>query len=72
VVEEYPSTEVATTDSSLCTPDREVFVATTEAGTSENQVDRYLDDISDDKVTADTRVNETTDAKNAWRIRNQK
>jgi hypothetical protein len=63
---------VATTDSGLRTPDHEVFVATTEANTSENQVDRYLDDISDDGVPADTPVNETTDAKNAWRIRNQK
>jgi hypothetical protein len=36
--EEYAPTEVATTDSDLCTPDREVFMATTEVGTSEAPV----------------------------------
>jgi hypothetical protein len=40
VAEEYSSTEVATTDSVLCMPDREVFVATAEAKTMEARPDR--------------------------------
>lgn len=72
IAEEYATTEVATTDYRLHTPYREVFVATTEASTSENLVDRYLNDISDDEVTADSPADETTNAKNAQRTRNQK
>ena len=34
--DEHTPTEVATTDSSLCTPDREVFMTATDVGTSEN------------------------------------
>jgi hypothetical protein len=63
---------VATTDSSLRTPDREVFIAAGDAGTSENQPDRYLDDISDDKESANTPPYETTEDKNARRDRNMK
>jgi hypothetical protein len=43
--DEQTPTEVVTTDSSLCTPDREVFMAAGDAETSENRPDRYLDDI---------------------------
>jgi hypothetical protein len=72
IAEEYSPTEVATTDSSLCTSDCVVFVATVEVGTSEARVDRYLDDILDDEVTIDTPADETIEAKNAWRIHNHK
>jgi hypothetical protein len=43
--DEHTPTEVATTNSSLCTPDHEVFMAVGDAGTSEERPDRYLDDI---------------------------
>jgi hypothetical protein len=45
---------VATTDSSLRTLDREVFMAAGDAGISENRSDLYLDDISDDEESANT------------------
>ena len=38
--DKHTPTEVATTDSSLCTPDREVFMTATDVGTSENRPDR--------------------------------
>jgi hypothetical protein len=63
--EGYSPTEVATTNSGLCTPDREIFVATTEAETSEARPDRYLDDISDDEESANAPPNKTTKAKNS-------
>jgi hypothetical protein len=47
--DEHMPTEVATTDFGLCTPDRDVFMATGEAGTSEARPDRYLDDILADE-----------------------
>jgi hypothetical protein len=50
--EEYSLTEVAATNSGRCTSDRKVFVATTEAGTSEARVDQYPEDISDDEESA--------------------
>jgi hypothetical protein len=46
--DEHTPTEVATSDSGLCTPDRAVFMANGEAGTSENRLDQYLEDISED------------------------
>jgi hypothetical protein len=55
-------TEVATTDSRLCTPVREVFMAAGDARTSENRSDRYLNDISEDELSANappTRVPKT-------------
>jgi hypothetical protein len=63
---------VATTDYGLCTPDREVFVATTEAGTSEARPHPYLEDISEDEESANALTNETTEAKNVWRNQNKK
>jgi hypothetical protein len=45
--EDHTSTEVVTTDSGLCTPDRQVFMAASDAGPSETRPDRYLDDISE-------------------------
>jgi hypothetical protein len=63
---------VATTDSGLCTLDPEVFMAAGDVGTSEDRPDRYLDDISEDKLSANAPPNETTDDKNAWRDCNRK
>jgi hypothetical protein len=70
--DEHTPTEVETTDSGLCTPDRKVFMATGEAGTSENRVDRYLEDISEDEESANAPTDETTDAKNARREYNRR
>jgi hypothetical protein len=69
--EEHTPTKVATTDFGLYTPDCEVFMATREAGTSDNRVDRYLEDISEDEESANAPTDET-DAKNARRERNRK
>jgi hypothetical protein len=69
--EEHTPTEVATTDSSLCTPDREVFMAAGDVGTSESRPDRYLDDISRDEVSANVPLDETTDDKNGRHDRNR-
>jgi hypothetical protein len=65
-IEEHTSTEVATTDSGLGTPDRQVFMAAGETpGPSRTRPDRYLDDISEDKLSANAPADETTDDKNA-------
>jgi hypothetical protein len=56
--DEHTPTKVATTDSSLHTLDREVFMAVGDAGTSENRPDRYLDNISDDEESANAPPNE--------------
>jgi hypothetical protein len=51
--EEYTPTEVASSDSSLGNPDRQVFmVAGDTPGTSGAAQDRYLEDISADKLSA--------------------
>jgi hypothetical protein len=63
--DEHTPTNVITTDSSLYTPYCEVVIAAGDAETSENRPDRYLDDISDDEVSANTPPDETTDDKNA-------
>jgi hypothetical protein len=62
--EEHTPTEVATTDSGLGTPDRQVFMAVGETpGPSGTRPDHYFEDVSAD---------ETTDDKNARRERNRK
>jgi hypothetical protein len=65
---DHTRTQAVTIDPGLRTPDREVFVAVAKADTSESRVDRYLDDISDDEVSANAPTDDTTDAKNARRI----
>jgi hypothetical protein len=70
--EEYSPTEVATTDSELCTPDCKVFMAIGKAVTSEARPNRYLDDISEDKASANAPVDDSIKAKNAQRNRNRK
>jgi hypothetical protein len=71
--EEHTPTEVATTDSSLGSPDRQVFMTTNEMqGPSGTRPDRYLEDISANELSANAPANETSDDKNARRERNRK
>jgi hypothetical protein len=71
--EEHTPTEVATTDSSLGSPDRQVFMTTNETpGPSGTRPDRYLEDISVDELSANAPADETNDNKNARRERNRK
>jgi hypothetical protein len=64
--EEHTPTEVATTDSSLGSPDRQVFMTTNETpGPSGTQPDRFLEDISADELSANAPTDETNDDKNA-------
>jgi hypothetical protein len=51
---------VVTSDSSIGSPDRQVFMATNETpGPSGTQPDRYLEDISADELSANAPVDET-------------
>jgi hypothetical protein len=71
--EEHTPIEVATSDSSLGSPDRQVFMAAGETpGPSGTRPDRYLEDISTDELYANAPTNETDDNKNARRERNRK
>jgi hypothetical protein len=71
--EEHTPTEVATTDSSLGTPDHQVFMAAGETPEpSGTRPDRYFEDISTDELSANAPADETTDNKNARRERNRK
>jgi hypothetical protein len=64
--EEHTPTEVATTDSSLDTPDRQVFMAAGETpGPSGTRPDRYFEDISADELSSNAPADETNDDKNA-------
>jgi hypothetical protein len=64
---------VATSDSSLGSPDRQVFMTTNEMlGPSGTQPDRYLEDISVDELSANAPADETDDNKNARRERNRR
>jgi hypothetical protein len=59
-------TEVATSDSGLGTPDRQVFMAAGETpGPSGTRPDRYLEDISGDELSTNAPADETNDNKNA-------
>jgi hypothetical protein len=63
---------VATSDSSLDTLDRQVFMAAGETpGPSGTRPDRYLEDISADELSANAPADETDDNKNARRERNR-
>jgi hypothetical protein len=57
---EHTPTEVATSDSSLGSPDRQVFMTTNEMpGPLSTVPDQYLEDISADKLSADAPADET-------------
>jgi hypothetical protein len=71
--EEHTPTEVATSDSSLDSPDRQVFMTTNETpGPSGTLPDRYLEDISADELSANAPADETDANRDARRERNRK
>jgi hypothetical protein len=71
--EEYTPTEVATSDSNLGSPDRQVFMTTNEMpGPSGIVPDRYLEDISADELSANAPADETDANKDARREHNRK
>jgi hypothetical protein len=64
---------VATSDSSLGSPDRQVFMTTNEtSGPSGTVPDQYLEDISADELSANTPADETDANRDARRERNRK
>jgi hypothetical protein len=66
-------TEVAVSESSLGTPDHQVFMAAGDTpGPSGMAQDRYLEDISSDELSADAPANETPADRDARRERNRK
>jgi hypothetical protein len=70
--EQYSLTEVASSDSSLGNPDRQVFMAAGDTpGTSGTQ-DRYLEDISADELSAEAPADETDANRDARRERNRR
>jgi hypothetical protein len=71
--EEHTPTEVGTSDSSLGSPDRQVFMTTNETlGPSGTVPDRYLEVISADELSANAPADETDANKDARRERNRK
>jgi hypothetical protein len=65
--------EVAASESSLVTPDRQVFMAAGDTpGPSGTAQDRYLEDISSDELSADAPADETPANRDARRERNRK
>jgi hypothetical protein len=71
--EEHTPTEVATSDSSLGSPDRQVFMTTNETlGPSGIVLDRYLEDISADKLSANAPADETNANRETRRECNRK
>jgi hypothetical protein len=70
---EHTPTEVATSDSSLSTPDRQVFMTTNETpGPSGMVPNQYLEDISADELSANAPADETNANRDARRERNRK
>jgi hypothetical protein len=66
-------TEVAVSESSLGTPDRQVFMAAGDTpGPSGTAQDKYLEDISSDELSADAPADETPANRDARRERNRK
>jgi hypothetical protein len=71
--EEYTPIEVASSDSSLGNPDRQVFMAAGDTpGPSGTAEDRYLEDISVDELSAEAPADETDANRDARRERNRK
>jgi hypothetical protein len=56
---------VASTDSGLGTPDRQVFAASETPGPLGTRPDHYFDDISADELSANAPADETSNDKNA-------
>jgi hypothetical protein len=71
--EEHTPTEVATSDSNLGSPDRQVFMTTNETpGPLGTQPDRYLEDISADELYANAPADKTDANKNTRRECNKR
>jgi hypothetical protein len=71
--EEYSPTKVASSDSSLRNPDRQVFMAADDTpGPSGTAEDRYLEEISADELSAEAPADETDANRDARRERNRK
>jgi hypothetical protein len=71
--EEYTPTEVASSDSSIGNPDRQVFMAAGDKpGPSGTAHDRYLEDISTYELSAEAPTDETDADRDARRERNRK
>jgi hypothetical protein len=69
----YTPIEVASSESSLSNPDRQVFMAAGDTpGPSGTAQDKYFEDISADELSADAPVDETTANRDARRERNRK
>jgi hypothetical protein len=72
-VDWYTPTEVASSESSLGNPDRQVFMAAGDTpGPSGTAQDKYLEDISADELSADAPVDEAAANRDARRERNRK
>jgi hypothetical protein len=70
---EHTPTEVATSDSSLGSPERQVFMTTNETpGPSGIVPDQYLEDILADKLSANAPADKTDANRDARRERNRK
>jgi hypothetical protein len=70
---EYTPTEVASSDSSLGNPDRQVFMAAGNTpGPSRMAEDRYLEDISADELSAEAPADETDANRDTRREHNRK
>jgi hypothetical protein len=70
---EHTPTEAATSDSSLGSPDRQVFMTTNEtSGPSGTVPDQYLEDISADELSANAPADETAANRDARREGNRK
>jgi hypothetical protein len=73
LVGEHTPTEVASSDSSIGSPDRQVFMAAGETpGPSGTHPDQYLEDISADELSANAPADETDANRDARRERNRK
>jgi hypothetical protein len=70
---EHTPTKVATSESSLGSPDRQVFMTTNETpGPSGTVPDQYLEDIAADELSANVPADETDTNRDARRERNRK
>jgi hypothetical protein len=70
---EHTPTAVATSDSSLGSPDRQVFMTTNETpGPLATVPDQYLEDISADELSANVPADETNANRDSRRERNRK
>jgi hypothetical protein len=69
----YTPTEVASSESSLGNPDRQVFMAAGDTpGPSGTAQDKYLEDISADELSVDAPADETAANRDARCERNRK